>query len=415
MPDRRVSRIKEKLKTKTGVFLIMVGLGLAVVLTVESSRTASVKPTDLSTLERPPYGDEDQTVELEVTAENGQDSYAQRIEVVVPAREPKPERVLEMLEEAEAWIREYFKDYAGLDRSWPDNIGAVEVVCRVEPEDSGWFDFNGRILWNKVKEPVTVPVEVVLTAYGQTRILKEKVHLTPKQATVVSTVQKLKEDLEEGAYLKESRLDLPKEGGTGIRFRWTVPGESRSSRWLFRILWLLALPSLAVLWMDRRKKDQEKKRRQRIYHCYPEMLNKLIILLGSGVSLVRAWERILSDYQCQKELTRRPEPLYEEMRLVLTQIRNGYSLTEAITLFADRIKVKEVRQFSVILLTGWRRGDSHILMHLKDLHDQSWDIRKKQIRKLSEEADTKLLLPLLMMLIVVMIIVLSPALMTMRM
>ena len=41
-------------------------------------------------------------------------------------------------------------------------------------------------------------------------------------------------------------------------------------------------------------------------------------------------------------------------------------------------------------------------------------MRKRQVRKQSEEADTKLLLPLILMLVVILIIVLSPAMISMQ-
>ena len=101
------------------------------------------------------------------------------------------------------------------------------------------------------------------------------------------------------------------------------------------------------------------------------------------------------------------------MLRVENRIRTGYSFAEALRIMAESLKIREIRQFAAILSASWKRGDEHVLLHLQELHDRSWDIRKNQARKASEEADTKLLLPLMMMLIVVIIIVLSPALMTM--
>jgi len=48
------------------------------------------------------------------------------------------------------------------------------------------------------------------------------------------------------------------------------------------------------------------------------------------------------------------------------------------------------------------------------LNQEAWDMRKKQVREKTEEADTKLLLPLMLMLIVILIIVLSPAMISMK-
>ena len=137
--------------------------------------------------------------------------------------------------------------------------------------------------------------------------------------------------------------------------------------------------------------------------------------MGAGMSITKAWIRITDDYMDYKRRYKQEEPLYEEMLYASLRLKNGYSMNEVIRVFSQRNTIRELQQFCTILQTGWKRGDTHVLVHLKELHDRSWELRKRTARKLSEEADTKLLLPLMLMLMVVMIIVLAPAMMTMKM
>ena len=59
-----------------------------------------------------------------------------------------------------------------------------------------------------------------------------------------------------------------------------------------------------------------------------------------------------------------------------------------------------------------RRGDENLLLRLNELTEEVWEKRKKEVREKTEEADTKLLIPLMMMLAVILIIVLAPCMMT---
>lgn len=92
----------------------------------------------------------------------------------------------------------------------------------------------------------------------------------------------------------------------------------------------------------------------------------------------------------------------------------GISLREVLEEFAGHIRFKEARRFAVLVAQNLRRGDAFLVSRLKELNQEAWDMRKKQVREKTEEADTKLLLPLMLMLIVILIIVLSPAMISMK-
>ena len=89
-------------------------------------------------------------------------------------------------------------------------------------------------------------------------------------------------------------------------------------------------------------------------------------------------------------------------------------MREALEAFSARIPLREIRRFVSLLIQNLKRGDEYLLVRLREMSEEAWETRKKQVREKSEEADTKLLLPLMMMLVVVLIIVLSPALITMN-
>ena len=108
------------------------------------------------------------------------------------------------------------------------------------------------------------------------------------------------------------------------------------------------------------------------------------------------------------------EPLYEAMNRVSVRTQNGLSFSEALRELGDSIQVKEVRKFIGLMLAERKRGDEHLLDYLKQMNEEAWEQRKKQVKEKTEEADTRLLFPLMMMLVVILIVVLAPAIMTIQ-
>ena len=55
-----------------------------------------------------------------------------------------------------------------------------------------------------------------------------------------------------------------------------------------------------------------------------------------------------------------------------------------------------------------------MLERLKEMNSEAWGEHKKRIRIQSEEAETKLLVPMILMLTVILMIILTPAMLTMN-
>ena len=60
------------------------------------------------------------------------------------------------------------------------------------------------------------------------------------------------------------------------------------------------------------------------------------------------------------------------------------------------------------------RRDEFLLERLKEMNSEAWGEHKKRIRIQSEEAETKLLVPMILMLTVILMIILTPAMLTMN-
>ena len=68
-----------------------------------------------------------------------------------------------------------------------------------------------------------------------------------------------------------------------------------------------------------------------------------------------------------------------------------------------------------MLSRNLRRGDEFLLERLQEMNQEAWEDYKKKVRVRSEEAQTKLLLPMFLTLGAILLMVAAPAMMSMQM
>ncbi len=176
------------------------------------------------------------------------------------------------------------------------------------------------------------------------------------------------------------------------------------------ILMLLAVVvGILALAMKKQNEDQEKEKREKQMALdYPEILNKLILFLGAGMTVKRAFRKIATDYEEQKSVwgTRYA---YEEMRLACHEMDSG--VTEAVCYenFGNRCHLQSYMRFGALLSQNLRRGTKGLNQALGAEAVQAMEERKARAKQLGEEAGTKLLIPMFLMLAVVLVVAVVPA------
>lgn len=165
---------------------------------------------------------------------------------------------------------------------------------------------------------------------------------------------------------------------------------------------------LTVFYAGDRELDKKiKKRNFYIQYDFPDFLNKLVLLINAGMTVPRAWEKIVRDRQ---SLT----PLYEELSITYLEIRNGKPEMAAYEDFARRCRVKEITKFVTLIIQNLRKGSGELVPLLKLQSNECWELRKNMARRLGEEASTKLVLPLMIMFVGILVIVMLPAVLQLK-
>ena len=175
---------------------------------------------------------------------------------------------------------------------------------------------------------------------------------------------------------------------------------------------LIVMAALSVilfyaLEVQNRGKEQEKRRQQMILD-YPEVVNKMTLFLGAGMTVKRAWRKIVEDYGHQKELWGE-RYVYEEMKRTCYEMESNVTEAESYENFGRRCGIQVYIRFGALLSQNLRKGTKGLTELLKLESMQAFDERKARAKKLGEEAGTKLLLPMFLMLAVVLVIVIVPA------
>ena len=213
-------------------------------------------------------------------------------------------------------------------------------------------------------------------------------------------------DQEGSKYLK-----LPEKAG-GIALKWKEKKQHLVLKILFFEILILVLLTLTAA---ERKRTEEKNRKDQMLLDYSEIVSKLLILLGSGMSLEQAWNRISAQYHDKRQKKEIPKrAIYEEMVITNYEIMDGESVKRAYQKFAERVDVGSYQRLIRILLQNLQTGSRGLCQLLEQEAESALEEKKALARKLGEEAGTRMLMPLMLMLGIVIAIIMVPAMMSFR-
>ena len=236
------------------------------------------------------------------------------------------------------------------------------------------------------------------------------VHLiSPKQTPTQEMVSLVRKELRRSIRQQNTKqtLKLPSEvEGVQLTYHSTEE-ESGSEIWIMLLIPLL----LPLCWQEQMKKKRVVRSSQ-LQMDYPEMIHKIILLLGAGLTIRTSIRRMVDDYEKKRQSGAPIRYLYEELTLVCNEINNGISESRAIEHFGVRCGHLSYLRFTTLVTQNMRKGAAGLLKLLEQEAMDSLEQRRELVKQMGEQASTKLLLPMGMMLVLVIGIVMIPALMT---
>lgn len=166
---------------------------------------------------------------------------------------------------------------------------------------------------------------------------------------------------------------------------------------------------IAVIWgMNRDLAKRDEDRRKELISHYPEFVSSLQLYMGAGLSLRNAFFKIGNEYQIQRKKGGKQQFLYEEVVKACNHLANGMAEAEVYRKWAKRCDEVHYRKLGYLLTSYSRQGNSDVLKWLGKEVCNAWEECRLRIVKMGEEAETKLLFPMILMLLVVMVLILLP-------
>lgn len=233
--------------------------------------------------------------------------------------------------------------------------------------------------------------------------------LSPTAAQIQLFLAFLKQ--EDAAQSADEVLVLPTSyNGHSLRYR----QEQKNSYWILLILGPLAA-LLLLLREQQNRSTEEKRRKHQMLLDYPEIVSKLMVFIGAGMTIRLAWGNIVQDYEddlAQNGSTATRRYAYEAMSQALAQLKTGANEGKVYHEFGRSCGLRQYMKLSGILEQNRKTGISNIRRILSEEMNQAWEERKNLARRLGEEAGTKLLGPLFIMLLIVMVMIVVPAMLS---
>ena len=127
---------------------------------------------------------------------------------------------------------------------------------------------------------------------------------------------------------------------------------------------------------------------------------------ATGMTIRNIWAAIYEEGVKKKG---EENPMYREMGRTLNELKSGVSEGMAYKRFGERTKAQELIRFTALLSQNLRKGSSKLKELLDAESVNAFSQRKLRAVKLSEEAGTKLLFPMMLLLMEVMVLIMVPA------
>lgn len=416
---RKRKAVQQKLGRKAGrrevlCLLIFILLAAAAYMTERSD----VALKEGQYLERAPYGGTSREVEVLV---DGISEEEERLLVTV-----SPQAYTETAaEEAFAALMEELPnmicgeneslDAVRTDLSLPSALPAYGGIhLSWYPEDPELISYEGQVENLALKDETETALTLVLAAGEIRREYSIPVRVLPP-APDSQAVRKAELEAQiqaaDSEGIQEARLRLPDTlHGQALQYHL----ETSKLPVLILFLGILAA-GLLHLQPEEEKRKARKLREQALLADYPELVSKLMVYIGAGLTLRNAWNRITELYEEAKASGQAsPRCTYEEMLRTRNELQQGRSEGSAYLDFAHRCGLRCYVRLGALLEQNRKNGDGALRGLLQLEMQEAFEQRKNMARRLGEEAGTKLMGPLFLSLLAILMIVVMPAMLSLQ-
>ncbi len=373
-----------------------------------------LKPSNQSNYIVRPYVDEDDTeVKIEV---EGLLEGSQKIEIPVSKRVYSQEEAKEAIKKG---IDEILKILPGENTSLQNittNLNPVSELSDLglsvkwDFGDGDIIDIQGNVNNENLSESVDIDIGVDISyeSYEESYVIPARVLPKPLSADE-SLIKRFKDHI--------SSADKKAVGEAGFYLPESFEGKKLvyhlEDSMNFHLIWIMGIIVAILLYLREKNGDRQKleKRKRELLKDYPDIVSKLIVFIGAGLSVRQSWEGIVKDYESEnKEKRYAKRYAYEEMSKSLARLKTGTQENIVYKDFGRSCLLRQYMKLASLLEQNRKSGISGLSTLLNMEAQSAWEERLNLAKREGEELNTKLLLPLFMMLLIVMMMIVVPAL-----
>lgn len=398
------------MKYKIKVLLIaIVGLFFSLLCFIYAEKMQ--KPMEVLLRPESGYGDEIYNLQVEIEKED----YPFSLTLLeLPYEEAEVQRLLQNAKNGleQIFLKENESlDYIISDLNMPDTFPDSEIGIEWYLDSWDYVELDGTVRNERIEDKVSIQVQAVLSLEEMELSWEREICICPiENPDITKKLQMLQYQLElKQEENREQEIVLPQEF-KGESLTWY---SERDDRWMWMLL-LTAAAVCAMLLGQKKDDDKQRKERERSMQLdYPEIVSRLSLYMGAGISTRRAWERIVAAYEANEK--KEVRTAYEEMRIALHEMQSGVSEAAAYEHFGNRCRMPAYLKLGTLLSQNLRRGTKNLASLLEEESKEAFENRKAYAKKLGEECESKLLLPMGLLLLVVLIMIMYPAVVSFQM
>lgn len=360
----------------------------------------------LTSLIRPENGKGDRKEKLEVWI--GEEPYS--MEVTVRERPKTEAETAEELQKAEDGMEMLFlgenQDLEHITEkvNMPSVYPGTDIAIQWYLNSWEYISVDGTVRNEGFTRAEQVEVTAVLSLEDQTVSWDRTVWVCPlENPDDKALIRILSWKMEDTQKEDTETVELP-EQAAGKSIIWY---PEKDHTWLM----LAGLTACAVCAMMLGQQKEEEKaladREKRMKLAYPDIVSRLSLYMGAGISSRKAWERIAAGY---RNRTSGPvNEAYEEMCTTLYEMQNGVPESIAYEKFGARCRLPSYLKLGALLSQNLRKGTRNLSALLEEESREAFENRKAYAKKLGEECESRLLFPMLLMLLTILVMVMYPA------
>ena len=397
--------------------LMVVGGSLLLTVALFLQSVADGELHEGNRISRGNYGEKEKTVE--VIAKSSEGENAVDLEIEVGERKYTSEEVKTLYQEAlsrleETWLGDNESpDHVDHDLVFPGSLSGYPFRITWECENYRLIDSDGTLVSQNI--PETGKVTQVSAKFDYDVFSAEVNFPLMVFPAVLTPEEQLRQDIEaavaaveDGPGRYETELILPEQVGDHI-----LSWKEKKDRFYLVFPLLGVITAVALFYIKDQDLHKELlKREKQIRRDYPDMVSKLSVYMGAGMTIRGAMEKLVNEYEKQKEIRGETKFLYEEMKTAMTEMQSGISESAAYERFGRRCASQLMLKFSNLVVQNLRKGSTGLTTLLRMEAENALRERKNEVKKQGEEISVRLLLPMMMQLCVVMIMIMIPAFLT---